>query len=149
MTRRTWMAAAILIALPLAGMASGQAGKTRAENPIVVLDTAMGIIKIEVFVDKAPITAKNFLDYVNSGFYDGTIFNRIIPNFVVQAGGYTQDMIQKPMRPPIKNEASNGLKNARGTLSMAHYTDPNSATSHFFINRQHEPRPSSRGGWGK
>ncbi len=143
------MAAAFLIALPLAGMASGQAGKTRAENPIVVLDTAMGIIKIEVFVDKAPITAKNFLDYVNSGFYDGTIFNRIIPNFVVQAGGYTQDMIQKPMRPPIRNEASNGLKNARGTLSMAHYTDPNSATSHFFINRQHEPRPSSRGGWGK
>ncbi len=139
-TRRICIAAAIMILLPLStALLLGQtktAQKTPAKsaNPVVVMDTSMGSIKIEVFSDKAPITAKNFLAYINSGFYNGTIFHRVIPNFVVQGGGYPPDMSSKPTLPPIKNEASNGLKNRRGTLSMARYDDPNSATSQFFIN---------------
>ncbi len=139
-TRRICIAAAILITLPLsAALMLGQTKKAqktpaKSANPVVVMDTSMGIIKIEVFSDKAPITAKNFLAYINAGFYNGTIFHRVIPNFVVQGGGYPPDMSSKPTLTPIKNEASNGLKNRRGTLSMARYDDPNSATSQFFIN---------------
>jgi peptidyl-prolyl cis-trans isomerase A (cyclophilin A) len=109
--------------------------KTEKEsNPLVVFDTTKGKITIELYSDKAPVTVKNFLTYVNEGFYNGTVFHRVIPRFVVQGGGMTADMERKATHAPIVNEADNGLKNLRGTLSMARTNDPNSATSQFFIN---------------
>jgi len=105
-----------------------------AENPKVVLETTMGRIVLELYPDKAPKTVANFLTYVDEGFYDGTIFHRVIPGFVLQGGGYTADFRQKPTRPPIPNEADNGLSNLRGTIAMARTADPHSATSQFFIN---------------
>ncbi|MCY1396992.1 Peptidyl-prolyl cis-trans isomerase A precursor [compost metagenome] len=105
-----------------------------AAAPHVVLDTSMGKIEIELDPVKAPVTTKNFLEYVDSGFYTNTIFHRVIPGFMAQGGGFTAQMQQKDTKDPIKNEASNGLKNVRGTLSMARTSNPNSATSQFFIN---------------
>jgi len=104
------------------------------KNPQVVLETTMGKIVLEIFQDKAPETAKNFLRYVDEKFYDGTIFHRVIPNFVIQGGGFDKDMKEKETHPPIKNEAENGLSNLRGTIAMARTSDPHSATSQFFIN---------------
>ncbi len=101
---------------------------------MVKLETTKGAIVIEVNETAAPVTAANFLQYVKDGFYDGTIFHRVIPNFMIQGGGFTPDMKQKTTRPPIVNEAKNGLKNKRGTLAMARTNDPNSATAQFFIN---------------
>jgi len=142
--------AAILLTLPLAVAGQIKAEKkapTKAGYPQVALETTMGTIKVELFTDKAPITAKNFLDYVNSGFYDGTIIHRV--DFVVGAGGYTEALTLKPARPGIKNESKNGLKNSRGTLAMARYDDPNSATSQFFINLGDNAHlDPSGGGWG-
>jgi len=131
--------AALLFLLPLTALASEQASPAKkkaapVKNPVVVMDTSMGAIKIEVFADKAPITAKNFLSYVNAGFFNSTIFHRVVPGFVIQGGGYSEAMAPRPTMPPIRNESKNGLKNVRGTLSMARYDDPNSATSQFFIN---------------
>lgn len=100
----------------------------------VLLSTSLGDITIELYPEKAPITVENFLAYVDSGFFDGTIFHRVIPGFVIQGGGFTEDMKKKPTRPPVKNEAGNGLKNERGTLSMARTQETDSATSQFFIN---------------
>jgi peptidyl-prolyl cis-trans isomerase B (cyclophilin B) len=94
----------------------------------------MGDIKIALYEKEAPETVKNFLAYVNDKFYDGTIFHRVIPGFMVQGGGFTPDMQQKSTKPPVKNEAANGLKNEVGTLAMARTPDPNSATAQFFIN---------------
>jgi peptidyl-prolyl cis-trans isomerase A (cyclophilin A) len=108
--------------------------KSSGESPTVVLSTTLGDITIELNPDKAPITVENFLEYVDAHFYDGTIFHRAIPGFVIQGGGLTPEMKQKQNRPPIENEADNGLKNDRGTLSMARAQDVNSATSQFFIN---------------
>lgn len=104
------------------------------DNPKVILDTTKGQITLELYPAKAPDTVKNFLAYVDAGFYNGTIFHRVIPGFMIQGGGFTQDMQQKPTRPPIKIEADNGLKNERGTIAMARTQDPNSATAQFFIN---------------
>lgn len=104
------------------------------KNPHVLLDTSFGQVEIELNTEKAPISTKNFLQYVDSGFYDKTIFHRVIPGFMVQGGGFTDQMVQKPTKDPIRNEAGNGLLNTRGTLSMARTSDPNSATSQFFIN---------------
>lgn len=101
---------------------------------MVVFETTQGTIKIELFEEQAPITVKNFKDYVESGFFEGTIFHRVIPGFVIQGGGMTADMEQKPTNAPIKNEADNGLLNERGTLSMARTQVVDSATSQFFIN---------------
>jgi peptidyl-prolyl cis-trans isomerase B (cyclophilin B) len=101
---------------------------------MVKLETTKGDIVIEVNETAAPVTAANFLQYVQDGFYDGMIFHRVIPNFMIQGGGFTPDMKQKPTRPPIVNEAKNGLKNKRGALAMARTNDPNSATGQFFIN---------------
>lgn len=101
---------------------------------MVIFSTSQGDITIELFSEEAPVTVKNFLDYVDAKFYDGTIFHRVIPGFMIQGGGFTDDMNQKPTRAPIENEADNGVKNARGTLSMARTSDVNSATSQFFIN---------------
>ncbi|WP_460853836.1 peptidylprolyl isomerase [Pseudomaricurvus hydrocarbonicus] len=100
----------------------------------VELKTDLGIILIELFPDKAPATVANFLRYCNDGFYVGTIFHRVIPGFVVQGGGMTFDFVKKETHDPVVNESNNGLKNRRGTLSMARLPDPDSATSQFFIN---------------
>ena len=96
--------------------------------------TSLGTFRIALFADRAPITAENFRAYVRDGFYDGTIFHRVLPGFVVQGGGFTAALEQKPTQAGIKNEADNGVKNTRGTLSMARTQDVNSATSQFFIN---------------
>jgi cyclophilin family peptidyl-prolyl cis-trans isomerase len=101
---------------------------------MVKLETTKGAIVIEVNETAAPVTAANFLQYVKDGFYDGTIFHRVKPNFMIQGGGFTPDMKQKTTRPAIINEAKNGLKNKRGTIAMARLPDPNSATGQFFIN---------------
>jgi peptidyl-prolyl cis-trans isomerase A (cyclophilin A) len=103
-------------------------------GPVVVLQTTAGDITLELDAQKAPISTANFLKYVRSGHYDGTIFHRVISNFMIQGGGMNVSMIQKPTGPPIKNEHSNGLKNERGTISMARTSAPDSATSQFFIN---------------
>lgn len=121
-------------------------------DPRVLFETSKGDILIELHPDKAPKTVENFLAYVKSGYYAGTIFHRVIPGFMVQAGGFTADMKKKETRAPIENEADNGLKNARGTLSMARTGDPHSATSQFFLNvvdnaaLDHTGKTSS--GWG-
>lgn len=101
---------------------------------MVIISTSKGDIKVELFKNEAPITVENFLSYVNDGFYDGTIFHRVIPNFMIQGGGFTPDFVQKETKAPIKNEATNGLKNDRGTLAMARTQVVDSATSQFFIN---------------
>ena len=101
---------------------------------MIILETNMGEIHITVDAEKAPITAKNFTDYVEDGFFDGTIFHRVIPNFMVQGGGMTEDMQQKPTKANIENEAKNGLKNVKYSLAMARTSAPHSASSQFFIN---------------
>ncbi|APQ10763.1 peptidylprolyl isomerase [Pseudomonas oryzihabitans] len=105
-----------------------------ADNPHVLISTNKGDIEVELNADKAPVSTANFLAYVDSGFYKGTLFHRVIPGFMIQGGGYTRDMQEKRTKAPIKNEADNGLKNLRGTLAMARTSDVNSATSQFFIN---------------
>lgn len=106
----------------------------KASTDMIVLKTSKGDITIELFTKEAPDTVANFLAYVDSGFYKGTIFHRVMDGFMIQGGGFTKDMNQKATRAPIKNEAANGLKNSRGTLAMARTSDPNSATAQFFIN---------------
>lgn len=106
------------------------------DNPVVVIETTLGDITVQLFPEKAPKSVENFLAYVNDGFYDGTIFHRVISNFMIQGGGFTPDMQKKPTGPPIENEATNGLKNKKGTLAMARTPEINSATSQFFINVQ-------------
>ena len=103
-------------------------------NPKVLLHTSMGDITVELYPDKAPKTVDNFLQYVKDGFYDGTIFHRVIPGFMIQGGGWTRDLQHKRNRAPIHNEANNGLSNVRGTLAMARTQDPHSASAEFFIN---------------
>ena len=105
-----------------------------AENPNVLLDTTEGEILIELYPDKAPETVANFLKYVDEGFYKNTIFHRVIKGFMIQGGGLTLKMEEKPTNAPVKNEADNGLKNDRGTIAMARTMDPHSATAQFFIN---------------
>lgn len=106
----------------------------RAENPHVLLETSLGDIEVELFINEAPVTVENFLKYVKKGHYDETIFHRIIPGFVVQGGGLNDKMRELPTDDPIKNESSNGLKNEKYTLSMARTSAPHSATSQFYIN---------------
>jgi len=107
---------------------------TEEKNPVVIMETSMGTVKIELFKDKAPISARNFLSYVKDAYYDGTIFHRVIKNFMVQGGGLDENMQPKKTKFAIKNEATNGLKNVRGTLAMARTAVVDSATSQFFIN---------------
>ena len=118
----------------------------------VMMETSMGDITLELDAEKAPDTVANFVEYANSGFYDGTIFHRVIANFMIQGGGFDSDMKQKKTREPIKNEAANGLKNDTGTIAMARTNDPNSATAQFFINVKdngflNHTAPSGQG-WG-
>lgn len=105
-------------------------------NPVVLIKTSKGDIKVELDKEKAPISVENFLSYVNDGYYSGTIFHRVIKNFMIQGGGFTPDMKQKPTKDPIKNEAKNGLSNTRGTIAMARTSVVDSATSQFFINHR-------------
>ena len=118
----------------LAAVDPGDAEEAAQSNPKVVLDTSKGKIVLELFADKAPETVKNFLAYVDAKFYNDTIFHRVIPNFMIQGGGFTSEMKQKPTKDPIKNEADNRLRNQRGTIAMARTSDPHSATAQFFIN---------------
>jgi peptidyl-prolyl cis-trans isomerase A (cyclophilin A)/peptidyl-prolyl cis-trans isomerase B (cyclophilin B) len=114
-----------------------------AKTPVaskVLIKTSLGDMTVELYPDKSPKSVENFLTYVNSGFYDGTIFHRVIDNFMIQGGGFTRELRQKPTRPAIPNEAKNGLSNTRGTLAMARTGDPNSATAQFFINVVDNPR---------
>lgn len=101
---------------------------------MIKLHTNLGVITLELDEDKAPGTVSNFCAYANDGYYDGTIFHRVIPGFMIQGGGFDEQMKQKPTRPPIKNEANNGLSNEKGTIAMARTSDPHSATAQFFIN---------------
>lgn len=128
---RNILAVLVLIALPLMVV---QCGKKPAANPKVLLKTSRGDITIELYPAKAPITVKNFLGYVEDKFYDGLIFHRVIPGFMIQAGGMTAGMDPKQGRGPIKNESGNGLTNARGAIAMARTSELDSATSQFYIN---------------
>ena len=122
------------------------------EIKVVTFETTMGPIVLELFEDDAPITTKNFLDYANSGFYDGTLFHRVIPGFVIQGGGLETGMKDKSGNPPIENEANNGQKNLKWSLSMARTSDPHSATSQFFINLENnsslDHTSETPQGWG-
>ena len=127
--------------------------ESTADNPIVLFETTMGQIKVELDMQNAPVTSENFLAYVDDGYFVGTTFHRVIPNFMIQGGGLTEDMADKPSkRAPIQNEANNGLKNDRGTLAMARTSDPHSATSQFFINHADNAflnfTAESMQGWG-
>jgi peptidyl-prolyl cis-trans isomerase B (cyclophilin B) len=119
---------------PLEASPSVNPEPAKETNPMVTLKTSKGDITIELFSKEAPATVTNFLQYVDNGHYKGTIFHRVIDGFMIQGGGFTKDMNQKPTQAPIANEAANGLKNTRGTLAMARTSDPNSATAQFFIN---------------
>ena len=124
-----WTVAVLtLLAVPASAQDAGKG------NPTVVIKTSKGEIEAVLYRDKAPITVDNFLKYVEDGFYSGTIFHRVIAGFMIQGGGFNRYYTQRPTRPPIKNEAANGLKNERGTLAMARTSDVDSATSQFFIN---------------
>jgi cyclophilin family peptidyl-prolyl cis-trans isomerase len=103
-------------------------------NPVAVIETSAGSITVELYKDRAPVSVENFLEYARDGHYSGTIFHRVVPGYVIQGGGYTKDMVEKPTRPPIQNEATNGLSNRRGTLAMARLRSARSATSQFYIN---------------
>ncbi len=135
---RAWATRAIALLASLAMVAPANAEpQTEAEKgtrPMVAIETSHGTIKVELFEEQAPISVENFLAYVEDGFYADTIFHRVIPGFMIQGGGFTENMRQKPTRPPIGNEADNGLKNQRGTLAMARTSEVDSATSQFFIN---------------
>jgi peptidyl-prolyl cis-trans isomerase A (cyclophilin A) len=129
----------IITLLPAATVAQ------KAGNPVVIIDTSEGTITVELFQKKAPKSVDNFLAYVRSGFYKGTIFHRVIKGFMIQGGGFTPDMAKKPTQPPIPNEAANGLINSRGTLAMARTSDVNSATAQFFINTKDNAALDHRG----
>lgn len=133
---------ALCLSILLSSLAVAE--ETTLPNPQVVIKTSEGDITVQLFLDKAPITVENFLGYVDSGFYNGTIFHRVISNFMIQGGGFQPDMTQKETRDPIVNESKNKLHNTRGTITMARTNDPDSATSQFFINQ----RSNLRLDWG-
>ncbi len=125
---------ALALVAPLVLTWSAVSPSAQEANPVVVMETSLGTMTIELYRDQAPKSVENFLAYVSSGFYDGTVFHRVIPGFMIQGGGMTADLNRKTTRAPVENEATNGLKNSRGTLAMARTADVNSATSQFFIN---------------
>lgn len=128
------------------------AAEPAPKRPQVTLETSKGKIVLELFPDKAPLTVENFISYVKSGFYDGTIFHRVIKGFMIQGGGLTPAMDGKPTKAPVQNEADNGLKNERSTIAMARTNDPHSATAQFFINLVNNEFLNYKGknpqGWG-
>ena len=128
------------------------ARSAQSENPLIRITTTMGIIEVELDVQHAPGTVQNFMNYVATGFYQGTIFHRVIPGFMIQGGGYRHGLDEKVKGPPIRNEADNGLKNLAGTIAMARTSDPHSAAAQFFINTADNPaldhRDETMQGWG-
>jgi cyclophilin family peptidyl-prolyl cis-trans isomerase len=150
-TRNTIRSAFLSISLLFAGLASG--ALAAQGNPVAVFDTSLGEFRVELLPEQAPESVSNFVQYANDGFYDGTIFHRVISHFMIQGGGFTPDMQKKPTRAPIQNEAGNGLSNQRGTIAMARTNDPHSATAQFFINVQDNMNLDYQGGsnsrtWG-
>jgi cyclophilin family peptidyl-prolyl cis-trans isomerase len=141
-----------LLALASALLLTAAAGTALADSPKVAMQTSKGTITLELYPEKAPKSVENFLAYVDEGFYDGTVFHRVIEGFMVQGGGFDQEMHQKPTHDPIPNEADNGLKNTRGTVAMARTSVPDSATSQFFINHQDndflDHTAKTQRGWG-
>ena len=139
----------LIIAIVLLAIALSAAADV---NPKVILETSEGNIVLELYADKAPETVKNFLAYVDTGFYNNTIFHRVIPGFMIQGGGFTADMQQKSTRDPIRNEADNRVPNRRGTIAMARTPGPHSATAQFYINSVDNTslnyREKSPRGWG-
>ena len=137
----------VFLLLPLALVSTELSAQ---EATRVVMKTSLGEIHLELYPDQAPATVENFLEYANSGFYDGTIFHRVISNFMIQGGGFTSDMQKKRTRDPIPNESNNGLSNRRGTIAMARLPQPHSATAQFFINVQNNMNLDYKGGneWG-
>jgi peptidyl-prolyl cis-trans isomerase B (cyclophilin B) len=137
--------ALVVLVLGIVGVLPLQAQDKK--NPVVVMDTSMGKITIELFEDKAPITVKNFLRYTDEKYYDGLIFHRVIEDFMIQGGGFAPGMKkEKDTHPAIKNEAGNGVSNKRGTIAMARTNDPDSATAQFFINVKDNPGYDRAGG---
>ncbi len=140
---KKWIVLALaLVACLATSSAYGAAAGEPAEDdgkPVVVMETSLGTIRIRLEPQLAPITVKNFLDYAESGFYDGTVFHRVVKGFVIQGGGYTADLQRKPAGAPIRNEAKGGLKNRRGTIAMARGVAVDSATSEFYINVADNP----------
>jgi peptidyl-prolyl cis-trans isomerase A (cyclophilin A) len=124
----------VALSLFLSGAAAAAEAGPAAKNPVVLMETSMGNVKIQLDPQKAPVSVQNFLDYAGSGFYNGTVFHRVIPGFMIQGGGFTAELTQKKANAPIKNEAGNGLKNDRGTIAMARTMVVDSATAQFFIN---------------
>jgi cyclophilin family peptidyl-prolyl cis-trans isomerase len=140
----------LVIALGV-GISMQDQGGSGGKGPVVLIETTKGDIKVQLFEDKAPITVKNFMQYVEDKHYDGTIFHRVIKGFMIQGGGFDQLMREKPTRAPIKNESANGLSNKRGTIAMARTAIPDSATAQFYINvvdNQSLDRKSARDGVG-
>ena len=134
----------MLISLVLLGLLQQKPAPTPSPqpapgNPVVVVETSAGPITIELFKDQAPVSVENFLHYVRDGFYTNTIWHRVVPGYVIQGGGYTADLQEKPTRPPIQNEATNGLSNRKGTVAMARTRAARSATSQFYINLLDNP----------
>jgi peptidyl-prolyl cis-trans isomerase B (cyclophilin B) len=142
-----------LLSLALLAMPLFIQNLSAAGNPTALIHTSMGNIKLELDAENAPVSVENFINYANSGFYDGTIFHRVISYFMIQGGGFTPEMEKKATAEPIANEAGNGLQNLRGTVAMARTNDPHSATAQFFINTQDNPSLNFGGGtnsrnWG-
>jgi len=131
-------------------LALGMTANASADNPRVLVKTTLGDIELELDAQKAPESVKNFLRYVDEGFYNGTIFHRVINGFMIQGGGFSADLQRKQTHAPVRNEAKNGLKNQRGTIAMARTSDPHSATAQFFINHKDNDNLDypSRDGWG-
>jgi len=149
MKRFTNILLTLVFILPLAAFAKEPA---KADQPVVRMTTNLGVIEIELDAKRAPGTVSNFLNYVNTGFYRGTIFHRVIPGFMIQGGGFRPGMDEKAHGTPIRNEADNGLKNLAGTIAMARTPDPHSAGAQFFINTVDNPnldfRDKTSAGWG-
>jgi cyclophilin family peptidyl-prolyl cis-trans isomerase len=141
-----------LLLSPAAAEAQDRKPTPKAKEPVVELTTSMGTIQIKLLPDKAPKTVENFLQYVASGQYDGTVFHRVIESFMIQGGGYDEKYREKTTKTPIENEADNGLSNTRGTVAMARTSDPNSARAQFFINVKDNPglnhKAKTPSGWG-
>lgn len=133
-TMTTSIVAALLVVQACSGPTVNERRFYMSDNPMVIIDTNKGTLTVELWADRSPETVRNFLAYTDEGFFDGLIFHRVIPNFMIQGGGFTPDMSQKPTKANIKNEASAFAKNERGTLAMARTPDPHSASSQFFIN---------------
>lgn len=140
MAFRPCVSTLLIVVILMVGCNRDEGAKQMDAKPKKVkLETTMGDIVIELNEKASPVTVKNFLTYVEEGFFDGTIFHRVIPNFMIQGGGFTPDMVRKQTHPTIINEAKNGLKNNRGTIAMARTPQPDSATSQFFINHKDNP----------